>query len=517
MHPYIHAQNKPDHPAYIMAASGEVVTYKQLDERSNQIAHLVRGHGLVRGDAIAIFMENNAQFFEICWAALRSGLYYTCISSRLTAGEAAYIIDDCNAKIVFTSDYMKEVALELDAILPKDVMRVSCGAIDGYEDYITRRDALPTTPIADESRGLDMLYSSGTTGKPKGIRRPLPEGGIEEQDALVLLLLGVFSFSEDVTYLSPAPLYHAAPLRYNLTVQALGATCIIMEQFDAEEALKYIEQYKPTHSQWVPTMFVRMLKLPEEVRTKYDVSSIQVAIHAAAPCPVPIKEQMIEWWGEVIYEYYAGSEGNGFTCLNAQEWLAHKGSVGKALVGIIRICDEEGTEVAIGEEGTVFFEGDIDGVSFEYHNDPKKTAESRHPSHAHWSTLGDVGRIDDEGYLYLTDRKAFMIISGGVNVYPQETENLLITHPKITDVAVFGVPNEEFGEEVKAVVQPANWAEAGDALAEELMAFCRDNLSAIKCPRSVDFDQELPRHPTGKLYKRLLRDRYWGNKDSKIV
>ncbi|MBE8190652.1 MAG: AMP-binding protein [Alphaproteobacteria bacterium] len=518
MHPYIHAQNKPDCPAFIMAASGEVVTYKQLDERSNQVAQLARARGLKRGDSIAIFMENNVNYFELCWAALRAGLYFTAISSRLTASEAEYIIGDCGAKILFTSHYMKDTAAELHTLLPDTISRIMLdGAIDGYEDYLAVRDAQPTTPITDESKGLDMLYSSGTTGRPKGIRRALPMGAIEEVDTLVQLLLGVFHFTEDTLYLSPAPLYHAAPLRYNLAVQALGGTCIIMENFDAEESLQYIEQYKPTHSQWVPTMFVRMLKLPQEVRDKYDVSSMQVAVHAAAPCPIPIKQQLIEWWGPVVYEYYAGSEGNGFTCLNSEEWLAHIGSVGKALMGIVRICDEQGRELPTGEAGTIYFEGDPNSVAFEYYNDPKKTAESRHPEYAHWSTLGDVGKLDADGYLYLTDRKAFMIISGGVNIYPQETENLLITHPKITDVAVFGIPNEDFGEEVKAVVQPANWGDSGAALEEELIAFCKEHLSAIKCPRSIDFDQELPRHPTGKLYKRLLRDRYWGNQDSKIV
>jgi acyl-CoA synthetase (AMP-forming)/AMP-acid ligase II len=251
-------------------------------------------------------------------------------------------------------------------------------------------------------------------------------------------------------------------------------------------------------------MFIRMLKLDEETRLSYDVSSLQCAIHAAAPCPVPVKEQMIDWWGPVIFEYYAGSEGNGFVAITSEEWLAHKGSVGRGLTAVLHICDEEGNEVPVGESGTIFFEG---GGEFEYHNDPQKTAESRHPQG--WSTLGDIGYLDEEGYLYLTDRKSFMIISGGVNIYPQETENLLVTHPKVMDVAVFGVPNPDFGEEVKAVVQPIHWEDAGPELEAELIEFCRDNISHIKCPKTIDFEQELPRHPTGKLYKRLLKDRYW--------
>ena len=519
MHPYIHAENNPEKPAYIMAGSEEVITYNQLNQRSNQIANLLRARGLKQGDGIAIYMENNAQYFEICWAAQRAGLYFTCISYRLTAPEVDYIVRDCKARAFFTSDLVKDVAAELVSILPAlDAMIMIDGAIDGYEDYLPLRDGQPTKPIADESRGLDMLYSSGTTGRPKGIRRPLPGDAIDTTDALLSLVSLVYQFDDKTSYLSPAPLYHAAPLRYNMAVQQLGGTCVIMENFDPETALALIEKHKISHSQWVPTMFVRMLKLSEDTRTKYDLSSLTTAIHAAAPCPIPIKHQMIEWWGPVIYEYYAGSEGNGFTAINSEEWLAHEGSVGRALLGTIRICDDEGNELPVGEAGTIFFEAaDADAPSFEYYNDPQKTSESRHPVHAHWSTLGDVGRVDDEGFLYLTDRKAFMIISGGVNIYPQEAENALVTHPKVADVAVIGVPNEEFGEEVKAVVQPLNWSEAGQELEAELIEFCRSQLSAIKCPRSVDFDKELPRHPTGKLYKRLVRDRYWGKSDSKIV
>ena len=518
MHISTHAQNTPDRPAFIMASTDEVVTYKQLNDYSNQIAQLARARGLEIGDGIAIFMDNNKHFLEICWAAQRAGLYFTAVSSRLTAEEVAYIVKDCGAKLLFSSDYMKEEAAKLVDMLPGMAGMFMVGdAIDGYEDYLAARDAQKAEPVADETQGMDMLYSSGTTGRPKGIRRKLTGNAIDEPDALLGLVTLLYGFDNQQIYLSPAPLYHAAPLRYNMAAQQVGTTCIIMENFDPEQALAMIEKHKCTKSQWVPTMFVRMLKLPEDVRTKYDVSSMVTAIHAAAPCPIPIKEQMIDWWGPVIYEYYAGSEGNGFCQLNSEEWLAHKGSVGTALTGILHICDEEGNEVPVGESGSIFFEQPEDAPGFEYYNDPKKTAESRHPVHPNWTTLGDVGKLDEDGYLYLTDRKAFMIISGGVNIYPQETENLLITHPKVADVAVIGVPNEDFGEEVKAVVQPADWSQAGPELAEELIAFCKQSLSAIKCPRSVDFDKELPRHPTGKLYKRLVRDRYWGHKDSKIV
>jgi acyl-CoA synthetase (AMP-forming)/AMP-acid ligase II len=358
-----------------------------------------------------------------------------------------------------------------------------------------------------------MLYSSGTTGRPKGVKVPLPGTPIDGPNPLVMLASMVFGVNAESRYLSPAPLYHAAPLRWCMTIHRLGGTVLVMDKFEPENYLQAVETHQANATQVVPTMFVKMLKLPEAVRARYDVSSMKTAIHAAAPCPVPVKEQMIQWWGPVILEYYAGTEGNGMTYLNSTEWLAHKGSVGKPILGKLVICDEEGREVPIGESGTVYF---ADGPAFEYHNDTKKTQESRHPSLAGASTLGDVGYVDADGYLYLTDRKAFMIISGGVNIYPQEVENLLVTHPKVADAAVFGVPNEEFGEEVKAVIQPLNWVDAGPDLSAELIAFCRANLSHIKCPRSVDFLEELPRHPTGKLYKRILRDKYWG-KQSQIV
>jgi long-chain acyl-CoA synthetase len=517
VHPSVIAQSTPDKAAVIMAGTGETLTYRQLEERSNRGAQLFRKLGLKPGDGIAIFMENNIDFLPICWAAQRAGLYYTCVSSRLTAGEVEYIAKDCNAKVLFVSHGLAKTAEDVAALLP-DVKRFAVGgAVPGYESWEAAAGAMPASRIADETAGADMLYSSGTTGRPKGVRVPLSGLPIDAPNALLTIVTMLFGLSADSIYLSPAPLYHAAPLRYCMTVQRLGGTVIAMEHFDAEQALKDIQTYKANASQWVPTMFVRMLKLPPEVRAKYDVSSMKSAIHAAAPCPVEVKRKMIEWWGPVIHEYYAGTEGNGFCYAGSADWLAHPGTVGKSLLGPIHICGENGEELAVGEEGTIYFESATPEAMFQYHNDAKKTKDSRHPEHSNWSTLGDVGKLDTDGFLYLTDRKAFMIISGGVNIYPQETENVLIGHPKVADVAVIGVPNEDFGEEVKAVVQPANWADAGPALAEELMAFCREKLSPLKCPRSIDFDPELPRHATGKLYKRLIRDRYWGMRESRIV
>lgn len=512
MHPATHAKTHPDRAAYIMAGSGETVTYRQLDERSNQGAHLFRSLGLKPGDVIALLMDNNPRYFEIAWAAQRSGLYFTCISSKLTAGEVEYIVGDCGAKALITSPGVGAVVDELPGVLKGVKLYMVGEARPPYESFEAARAGFPTTPIADETAGSDMLYSSGTTGRPKGVKPALTGAAIDEPNALVMMTQGLFGFPEGCTYISPAPLYHAAPLRWCMSVHKLGGTVVVMEKFDPEAALALIEKYKVNVGQFVPTHFVRMLKLPEEVRKKYDVSSMVSAVHAAAPCPVPVKEQMIAWWGPVIYEYYAGTEGNGFCFIKSDEWLTHKGSVGRAVLGELRICDEDGEPLPPRAEGVVHF---ANGPPLSYHNAPEKIAEGTN-KHG-WTTLGDVGWMDEEGYLYLTDRKSFMIISGGVNIYPQEIENLLIGHPKVADAAVVGAPDEEMGEKVVAVIQPMDWAEAGDALRNELMAYARQNLSHVKSPRMLDFMQELPRHPTGKLYKRLIRDAYWGKEGSKIV
>jgi long-chain acyl-CoA synthetase len=515
MHPSHHAATHPDKAAYIMAGSGETVTFKQLEDRSNQIAHAFRTLGLKAGDTIAMFAENSPRFFEICWAAQRSGLYYVAISSRLTTPEVDYILNDSGARLLIASHSLRTVAEEVKALTSLDAYWSIDGKITGFEPLEGVRAGMPETRISDERAGTDMLYSSGTTGRPKGIRPPLPEDpAIDASNALIMIAQGLFRIIPDGTYLSPAPLYHAAPLRWCMSMTKFGNTIIIMEKFDPEQYLALVEKYQVTHTQTVPTMFVKMLKLPEAVRSKYDVSSLSACVHAAAPCPIPVKEQMIDWWGPVIEEYYAGSEGNGMTWANSEQWLSHKGTVGFPIWGELHVCDENGDEVPIGEEGQVYFGGT---PVHNYHNDEEKTKGALNPKRADWSSLGDVGKVDEDGFLYLTDRKAFMIISGGVNIYPQEAENILITHPAVADVAVIGVPDEEFGESVKAVVQPMDGVEGTEELAEELLEFCRSQLAKIKCPRSVDFDPALPRHPTGKLYKRLVRDRYWGNKNSRIV
>ena len=515
MHPCHHAKTHPDKAAYIMAASGETVTFKELDERSNQIAHAFRDAGLKPGDTIALFAENSPRYFEICWAAQRSGLYYVCVSSRLTAPEVKYIVEDSGSSLLIASVGKRDVARQVKDLTELNHYWSIEGDIEGFERLETLAADYPVTSIPVEMAGTDMLYSSGTTGRPKGIRPALEPGApIDADNVLLQITRAMAGAGPEHVYLSPAPLYHAAPLRWCMTFTRLGATLIIMEKFDPEAFLKCVQTHKVTHTQMVPTMFVKMLKLPEEVRKSYDVSSLKFVIHAAAPCPVPVKEQMIDWWGPIIDEYYAGSEGNGMTWAKSADWLTHKGTVGKAIWGDLHICDEIGDEVPVGQEGQVYFGGTTPP---NYHNDPEKNAAALNPKHPDWSSLGDVGKMDEDGFLYLTDRKAFMIISGGVNIYPQEAENVLITHPKVADVAVIGVPDEEFGESVKAIVQPMPGISPSDELAAELLEFCRGELSKIKCPKSVDFDLELPRHPTGKLYKRLIRDRYWGKKDSRIV
>lgn len=509
-HPCVHARSDPGKSALIVAETGETISFAELDHRSNRAAHLFRTHGLATGDTIALFCENIPQFYDVAWGAQRSGLFFVCISTKLTAPEVSYILADSGAKLIVASAALATAAQQ---VAPDLLRFVIGGTLPGWSEWDTAVAAMPSDPIADERAGIDMLYSSGTTGTPKGIRVALPpDPDIAATTVLEMLARGLYALGPDSIYLSPAPLYHAAPLRWSMTVQRLGGTVVLMEHFEPEAALAAIARYHVTASQWVPTHFVRLLKLDPETRARHDLSSLQVAIHAAAPCPVPVKEAMIDWWGPVLFEYYAGSEGNGLTTIASAEWLAHRGSVGKAAYGVLHVCGEDGAEVSPGAEGLIYFE---DGGAFEYHNDPLKTAEARNA--LGWSTLGDIGRIDADGYLYLTDRMSFMIISGGVNIYPQEIENRLITHPRVADVAVIGAPDAEMGERVVAVVQPVDMAEAGPAFAADLIAWCRCELSGVKTPRQIDFTAELPRHATGKLYKRLLRDRYWGETGSRIV
>ena len=502
MHPRLFAQKTPDAPAIVMTATGEAVSYAELEAAANRGAHFFRSLGIATGDTVALWLKNCREYFEIYWAAQRAGLYLCPISSQLTAEEAAYILTDSGARLLVTHDAVPAAA-ELVAA------RASLApGIEHVLDLACWGRAIadqPATPIADETAGYHLVYSSGTTGRPKGIRLPLSGGPADAPHMLGERIAARYGVGEGSVILSPAPLYHTAPLAYGMAAHRNGATLAIMDRFEPEETLRLIERHRVSFMQMVPTMFVRLLALPGAVRDRHDLSSLRKIVHAAAPCPVEIKRAMIEWLGPIIYEYYGGSEGNGSTFITPEEWLRHPGSVGRADWGTLHICDDDGREVPAGTDGLVYFEG---GWDFQYLNDPKKTREARHPQHPGWSTLGDVGHVDAEGYLYLTDRKSFMIISGGVNIYPQEAENLLIAHPRVADAAVIGVPNPDFGEEVKAVVQPLDPADATPEFAAELVAYCRARLSHIKCPRSVDFDPALPRLDTGKLYKRLIRDRY---------
>ena len=517
MHLGVHAAAHPDKPALIMAGTGETITYAQLDAEANRVSRVLREAGLEAGDHVAWSLENHRHFLSLAWGAYYAGLVYTPMSSRLTTDEIAYIVDNSGAKAFITSRYKATQAAELlDRMDGVDLRLMMDKVIDGYESYEQAVAAVSSEPLDGRVAGTDMLYSSGTTGRPKGVltaHEPVP---IEQAESVVammcVLLLGM---SDESVYLSPAPLYHGAPLRFTMAAQIIGSTAVVMERFDAAEFLAAVERFSVTHTQVVPTMFVRMLKLPDDQRLAHDLSSLAAVLHAAAPCPVEAKRQMIDWWGPIISEYYAGTEGNGFTYCDSEQWLAHPGSVGAPINCEVHIVDDAtGTEVPVGEEGAVYFSG---GNTFEYHLDSEKTRNSRLPNG--WSTIGDIGRVDGDGFLYLTDRKAYMIISGGVNVYPQEAENHLTMHPAVLDVAVIGVPDDDLGEVPKAIVQPMDMPadnEAAAALERELIDYCRASLASVKCPRTVDFRSELPRDETGKLYKRLLRDEYWQGQDRRI-
>lgn len=507
------ARLQPDAPAIVMGESGETLSYGELDERSNRLAGCLRHQGLATGDHVAILMENCATYLEIAWAAQRSGLYYTALNSHLRGAEVQYILDDCGATALMTTPAMADVVSSLD--LTGVPVRLSVGGpLPGFAGYEATVAAFPPVPVADESEGREMLYSSGTTGRPKGVRKELPRTPMGDPSAApVQIALGLArrGVGPGSVYLSPAPLYHSAPLVYCMSMLRLGATVVVMEHFDPARCLELIERHGVTHAQFVPTMFVRMLRLPDVERTRHDVSSLRSVVHAAAPCPVPVKRQMLEWWGPIIDEYYAGTEDIGSTWITAAEWLAHPGSVGRPLTPA-HVMGPEGEELGASQEGVVYFEG---GRPFEYHNDPSATASMVNARG--WRTLGDIGVLDEDGYLYLTDRQAHMIISGGVNIYPQEAENVIASHPAVGDVAVIGVPDPEMGEAVKAVVELVEPSRAGPDMETELIATCRERLAGYKCPRTVDFVGELPRDPNGKLYKRLLKERYWEGHDTRVV
>ncbi|MDF1856587.1 acyl-CoA synthetase [Pseudooceanicola sp.] len=508
LHVGVWAAKTPDRAAIIDAETGREFSFAEYEALSNQVARLARGLGLKPEDHAAVLLENRVEFLPVFWGLVRAGLRVTPIPTHLSVEEIDHILADSGAGLLLTSASHKDVAARLNLSGMSPAARLMLDdAAPGFVSLEAAIADLPATPMADQREGIDMLYSSGTTGQPKGVRKLMPSGDFGVAPAALAVTATRYGLDENTIYLHPSPLYHAAPLGYSVRIGRLGGCIVIMKKFDPEACLKAIETYRVTHSQWVPTHFIRLLRLPEDVRTKYDHSTLRCAIHAAAPCPQDVKRAMIDWWGPVIEEYYAGSEGNGQCNITSADWLKKPGSVGRAAVGKVHICDPEGRDLPAGEVGTIFFEG---GAQFEYHNDPVKTAESRHPNG--WSTIGDVGYLDEDGFLFLTDRKSFMIVSGGVNIYPQEVEALLLTHPQIDDAAVFGVPNDEFGEEVKAVIEVKPGVTADSALAADIIAFSRAHLSHVKCPRSVDFIDEMPRGDNGKLYKKVLRAPYWPDK-----
>ena len=505
MHPGTFAASDPDRPAVVVEPGGPTVTYGELEAGSNRVAHLLRARGLTTGRRVAILSENRAEYLELAWGAQRAGLYHVGINMHLTADEVAYIVRDSQADLVVASDRLGDLA---DQVFADEGLatrgRLMLGEPRaGWESYAAAVAAQPPTPIADEAEGDFMLYSSGTTGRPKGIKRPLAGGPLgSHPDIPGTWLRTLLGMRPGDVYLSPAPLYHAAPLAWSMGVHRSGSTVVVMRKFDAELALALVERHRVTHSQWVPTMFVRMLKLPDEVRNRYDISSLRHAVHSAAPCPVEVKQAMIDWWGPVLFEYYSSTEGAGATSITSEEWLRKPGSVGRPLMGTPYVTDDEGELLPTGETGTIWFTG---GSRFEYHGAPGKTAAA---SDARGGTsVGDVGHLDEDGYLYLSDRRYHLIISGGVNIYPQEIEDALVMHPDVVDVGVVGAPDPEMGERVVAVVQPRDPAAAGPELAAELTAFARARLAGYKCPRQLLFLDELPRTPTGKLRKHELRSR----------
>jgi acyl-CoA synthetase (AMP-forming)/AMP-acid ligase II len=512
MYPGNHAAVAPDRPAVVMARSREVVTYGELERRSARLARLLAARGLRPGDTVALLAENHPRYFEVIWAALRSGQYLTTVSRYASAEEAAYILRDSGASALVATRALAETAIAAVEKVPDCRTRLMIdmidGPVEGFERYEIAIEAFPAERLPRQPRGELMLYSSGTTGVPKGIRRRLPGNDVDDpaEGGSARMCRAVGGMDGESVYLCPAPLYHTAPLAWCLGGQELGGRTVVMERFDAAGLLELIERERVTHLQAVPTMFVRLLKLPADVRHRYDLSSLRRIIHAGAPCPVAVKREMIEWLGPIVTEYYSGTEGAGMTLITAPEWLERPGSVGRATLGTVHICGPDGDDLPPGETGMVFFERDT--AVFEYHNDPAKTRSARHPQHENWSSLGDLGYVDGDGYLFLTDRKDFTIISGGVNIYPAEIEACLVMHPDVADVAVFGLPDDEMGEYVQAVVQPADGVTPSPELAENLRAHARRHLAAVKIPKVIDFRGQLPRLPTGKLYKIPLRDEY---------
>jgi long-chain acyl-CoA synthetase len=504
MHPILHAQQQPQKPACIFANTGQQISYQQMDQLANQAAHLMRQHGLKRGDTLAILLENGVDIFSLAWGAQRAGLYLTAISCKSSVQDLLYILQNSDSKMLVVSASLlalAEQALQLGQL--QGLLLYVAGQASAERSLAQALAQCPSQMIADPSPGGDMLYSSGSTGRPKGVRPTLAEGDIYQAVPLMQMGRALYGMDQDTVYLSTSPLYHAAPLRWAMAIHRLGGTVVIMDKFDAEKTLDWIEHYQISHATFVPTHFSRLLHLPEPRRAGFKGASLRAVIHAAAPCPVSVKQAMMAWWGPILHEYYSGTEQCGITAINADEWLARPGSVGKAVLGQIKILDAEQQELAAGQIGDIYF---ADGPQFVYHKDPEKTQSAY--SQQGWATLGDIGWCDADGYLYLTDRKNFMIISGGVNIYPQEIENQLMAHAAVSDVAVFGIPDSDMGEKTVAMLKLQQGYEPSADLEQQLRQFVRAALGGVKCPQVFEFCQQFPREATGKVLKRKLIEDY---------
>jgi long-chain acyl-CoA synthetase len=500
------AQRAPEQLALVDPA-GREWTRGELFSAANRIVHGLRALGVEKGDSVAVAMPNCAEMFQVYLAITQAGFTMTPINWHLTAPEIAYIVGDSEARVFIGHERLAEAcSAAAEELSFPERKRFAVGDVPGFRPFEELGAGQPATLPDDRAAGQVMNYTSGTTGEPKGVRRGLAPLDPDTMATLLSGFLGLFGVpAEDGNvHICGSPLYHTAVLMFSSASMHLGHPVVLMDKWKPEEMLQLIDRYAVTTSHMVPTQFNRLLGLPEDERERYDVSSLRRMVHAAAPCPPEIKRQMLDWWGDSIYEYYAATEGGG-TLVTPQEWREYPGTVGRAWTNSeIRILDDEGKDAPTGEPGTVYMK--LGGADFEYKGDQKKTQENRRGG---FFTVGDIGYLNDAGYLFLCDRKSDMIIAGGVNIYPAEIESVILTHPKVADVAVFGIPHPEWGEEVKAVIEPIDGAEPGDALAQQVLSFCADKLARYKTPRSIDFIAELPRDPNGKLYKRKLRDPYW--------
>jgi long-chain acyl-CoA synthetase len=499
------ARKNAEKLALICEPTGDRIRYGELNAQANRVANALRSLGVQAGDCIAICLPNGIALVASILAAQRIGIYFTLLSPKASVRDIRYILDDSGSCVLLCHQAVELALASVDAVPNNAQMacrRMVCspaGKASGeWETLLATQSAdLPAQALP----GMEMIYSSGTTGRPKGVRRAFQCKTWGEVDMRNVEAMRWLSGSSESVYLSTSPMYHSAPYRFLSAFLDAGATAIIMDHFDAELSLDCIDRYAVTHGLWVPTMFQRLLRLDEARRARFSGKSMTHAIHGAAPCPRPVKQAIIDWWGPIVYEYYSGTEGVGRTFINSQEWVAHPGSVGKPSHCLVHILDEQGHELPIRQIGHIFFESP---VTFTYWNDQEKTQASISPQG--WRTYGDIGFVDEDGYLYLTDRSGFMVISGGVNLYPQEIENTLLLLPDVLDAAVFGVPDDDLGEKLVAVVQLADAAQGTAELAAAMQAHCRHHGGSIKTPRLIRFCTDFPRLETGKVQKRFLRD-----------